>query len=834
MRKTSASVWPCVLAVLVSFVTPPLFAEEMQPADEKTFAEVIQPVLQKHCVRCHGADKPKAGLRVDRLGADMFKEKSAAVWHEIADRVNRGAMPPKNEPPLSRDELTRLSNWIAREQQRSTALARKTGGRIVLRRLNRTEYRNTIRDLLGVPNDAALELPEDPAAHGFDNIGAALTLSPLHLEKYLRAARKAIDLAIVTGPQPPRERWRFYAERRNKDDRGYYYANDTPQGNQLNRNERGRFIAWCLGGGSPEHHTEGFEHLHPVREDEYRTHVLRAIDFTYPRAGEYIVRVRAFGHYPGDARPEDYHFGAPRLHVASNGIRVLACDVEAPRAAPKVYEARFFSDAVRTTVFVRNRYDFSPVQVNQLLNQRLNSHAPDYPQPYLAVNWYEIDGPIYDTWPPPSHQRILFPSQNRGNEEVYAREVLTKFVRRAYRRPVTNEEIGRLVAGFLKARPDKESFEEAIKVPLIAVLCSPDFLFLAEPREQKTPQPLTDHELAARLSYFLWSSMPDDELFRLAEAGRLRDGKVIDEQMARMLRDPRSRELVKNFTGQWLGLRQLGRVVPDRKLFPLYDGHLQESMAGETEAFFGELLDHDHSVLKLLDADFTLLNERLARFYDIPGVKGDHFRKVDLKPEYQRGGLLTQASILTVTSNGTRTAPVKRGLWILENLLADPPPPPPPNVGEIQPQVPGLDKVTVRERLALHRSVAACAACHARIDPLGFALENYDASGRYRTQESSHSQLDTHVRDPRIDASGQLPDGRSFKNVQEVKKLLLQDEDRFLNCLCQKLLIYALGRGLEYADRDMVNQLRQSLKGDGYRVSGLIASIVKSEAFQTK
>lgn len=831
---TSRCVRICLPVVVAWLCTFDLAMAGQPTADEKTFTTVVRPLLQKHCVRCHGESKQEANLRVDRLGVDIFQEKSGAVWQEIADRVNLGEMPPKKEPALSRDELTGLSGWIAHEQVRSAALERRTGGRIVLRRLNRTEYRNTIRDLLGVNHDAALELPDDPAAHGFDNIGDALSVSPLHMEKYLRAARKAIDLAIVTGEQPPRERWRFQAERRNPEDRGYYYANDTPQGNQSNRSERGRYIAWTLGGGTAEHNTVGFEHLAPVDDDEYRTQVLRAINFTYPTAGEYIVQVRAFGHYPDDARPDSYHFGPPRLNVTSNGFPVLTCDVDATRDAPTIYEARFFTDAVTTTVFVRNRYDFSPNQINLELKQRLNFRDPNYQRPYMAVDWYEIDGPIYDSWPPESHRRVLFPSEHRNDEEVYAREVLSRFVRRAYRRPVEKEEIDRFVAAFVAARPGKASFEEAIKVPLIAVLCSPDFLYLSEPRDQDTSRALTDHELAARMSYFLWSSMPDDELFRLAEAGRLRDDRVIDEQVARLLKDPKSRELVKNFTGQWLGLRQLGRVVPDKKLFPLYDEHLQESLAGETESFFAELLDHDLSVLKLIDADFTMLNERLARFYDIPGIKGDHFRKVALQPEWQRGGVLTQASILTVTSNGTRTSPVKRGLWILDNLLADPPPPPPPDAGEIQPQVPGVGQATVRERLAIHRSVAACAACHAKIDPLGFALENYDASGRYRTQESSRSQFDPHVRDPKIDASGELPDGRTFQNVRELNQLLLQDEDRFLNCLCEKLLVYALGRGLEYSDRETVDQLRQSIKRDDYRLSGLFANIIKTEAFQTK
>lgn len=824
----------CALAVVACCWLVDRAVAEPPAADGKTFAEVIRPLLHKHCVRCHGEKKQEANLRVDRLGGDIVKEKSGVVWQEIADRVSRGEMPPKKEPALSAEELTSLSHWIAREQQRSIAVSRQTGGKVVLRRLNRNEYRNTIHDLLGVNFDASLELPEDSSAHGFDNIGDALSISPLHLEKYLRAARKVIDLAIVTGEPPPRERWRFQAERRSKEDRGYYYANDIPQGNRADHRERGRFIAWTLGDGTREHRTPGFEHLAPSGEAEFRTQVLRAINFTYPHAGEYIVRVRAFGHYPGDRRPESHHFGPPRLSVTSNGVRVLTCDVEATREAPQVYEARYHTEAVRTTVFVRNRYDFSINQINKVLDKRLNDRAPDYPKPYLAVDWYEIDGPVYDSWPPPSHQRLLFPSKNRGQEEVYAREVLTQFARRAYRRPVASEEIDRLVAGFRRARPEKASFDEAIKVPLIAVLCSPDFLFLSEPHDQEKPRPLNDHELAVRLSYFLWSSMPDPELFRLAEAGRLTANGTLEEQVARMLKDSRSREFVRNFTGQWLGLRRLGRVVPVRNLFPLYDEHLQESLAGETQAFFGEVLDHDHSVRTFIEADFAMLNERVARFYDIPGVRGDYFRKVAVGPEHHRGGLLTQASILTITSNGTRTSPVKRGLWILESLLADPPPPPPPNAGEIPQPVPGANKATVRERLAVHRTAPACAACHAKIDPLGFALEHYDASGHFRTQESSRGQIYPHPRDPRIDASGQLPDGRSFTDARELQTLLLQDEDRFLNCLCEKLMVYALGRGLDQADRATVDRLRLSLKRDGYQLRGLIANIVKTEAFRTK
>ena len=398
---------------------------------------------------------------------------------------------------------------------------------------------------------------------------------------------------------------------------------------------------------------------------------------------------------------QKYLYGPPRMNITSEGVRVYSGDVAATKDAPKLYEALFYTEALQTNIFIRNRYEFSTYLIWNDLGERVNRRGPDFPIPYLSVDWYEIDGPIYDSWPPEYHTRILFPSKNRDEEEVYAREVLVEFASRAFRRPATTEEVDRLVAGFKKARPHKSCFEEAIKVPLIAVLCSPNFLFLAEGNVGRIANPsvatpaqedglpirptedLNDHELASRLSYFLWSSMPDEELIELAASGKLRDQGVLENQVDRMIENPKSQALVDNFTGQWLDLRKLGEVVPDPKQFPRYDEHLQESMAGEAQSFFAEILHNDLSVMNFIDADFTMLNERLARFYDIPGVVGDHFRKVPLKAEHHRGGLLTQASMLSLTSNGTRTSPVKRGMWILENILGDPPPPPPPDAGEI-------------------------------------------------------------------------------------------------------------------------------------------------------
>ena len=415
--------------------------------------------------------------------------------------------------------------------------------------------------------------------------------------------------------------------------------------------------------------------------------------------------------------------------------------------------------------------------------------------------------------------------------------MLTKFATRAFRRPARKTEIDRLVAGFKRARAKKPSFEEAINAPLIAVLCSPNFLYMVEdaPSEKKAARALSEFELATRLSYFLWSSMPDAELSALAHDGKLRDDGVLEKQVVRMLKDSKSRSFVENFAGQWLGLRKLGEVTPDSRLFPRYGEHLQESMAGESLHFFAEILHNDLSVMNFIDADFTMLNERLARFYEIKGVRGDHFRKVALKPEHRRGGLLTQAAMLATTSNGTRTSPVKRGVWILENILGDPPPPPPPDAGEIPPiKVSGPRQQTVRQRLALHRSTPACAACHAKIDPLGFALENYDASGLYRTVLSSRGHLNPHPQDPKVDANAVLPDGSRVNGVDELKKILLQQDDKFLDCLAEKMLIYALGRGLSYVDLPTVVALRESMKKNGRRLRGLITDIVKTKAFQSK
>jgi hypothetical protein len=458
----------------------------------------------------------------------------------------------------------------------------------------------------------------------------------------------------------------------------------------------------------------------------------------------------------------------------------------------------------------------------------------EFARPTLLVDWIELEGPLHPQWPPASHRRVLFDSPNKEKDEkAYAREVLTKFMTRAYRRPVRADEVDAKLALFEKLRAEKPTFVEAIKVPLAAVLASPHFLYLVEP-EAAQPRKLNGYELATRLSYFLWSSMPDDELFRLAASGELLKPAVLGQQATRMIADPKSEAFVKNFAGQWLGLRKVGANPPAKNLYPEYDRHLEISIVRETEGFFAEILRRDLDTRNFLKSDFVTINERLARFYGIPGVKGDAIRRVSAPPKAHRGGIITQASIQSITSNGTRTSPVVRGTWILKTLLGSDPGLPVANVGEIASKVPGIDKATVRQRLAIHREEASCARCHDKIDPLGLAMENYDACGEWRDQEGHGYQGRIEKNDPVIDASAKMPDGTEFKGVEGLQAQLLKKEDLFLNALASQLYTYGLGRELGFSDRPTVRTSVEAMKRNKYMLRALLLTIVQSELFTTK
>ena len=825
--------------------------------DSENHVKIIQPYVQKYCIECHGSRIQKADLRLDTLPNDFTDPAVTAKWAEVVNVINTHQMPPEDEdqPPI--EEAGKVATWLESELARGEISSRST--RMILRRINRAEYNNTVRDLVGVDISPADKFPEDPPAGGFDNIGKALSISPLQMELYYSAARQVLDRALVEGEQPPQMKWHFEPEE------------DIEGGDRTFVKKDGQNVLLNKGHNDVEN---GFTVIHHPAEDKSITFRL----FKVPHAGEYIVRLRAAGRVPSreqtteaarllhdkqrieeDARePENaqghknrlddlawkmkhyetspiYNYGPPRLKMVQdlNGTpRVIEeMDISAPENAPAIYEVPVHFTNQDASVSV-----FQAYEVTQMLENWTIIRDKTFARPLLMVDWIELEGPIHAVWPPESHSRILFDSHLKDKDEkAYARQVLNRFMTRAYRRPVTNDEVDSKLALFERIRPEKSSFVEAIKAPLAAVLTSPHFLYLVEPEAQTDqPRPLNAYELASRLSYFLWSSMPDDSLLKAASSGELLKPEILSTHAKRMLTDPKSEAFVKNFTGQWLGLRKIGTNPPAMNLYPEYDRHLELSIARETEGFFSEILTNNLDARSLIKSDFATINERLGRFYGISGVKGDEIRKVPIPAGIQRGGLVTQASIHSLTSNGTRTSPVVRGVWVLKTLLGSDPGLPVANVGEIANSVPGIDKATVRQRLAIHRENPSCARCHDKIDPLGLALENYNAAGQWRDREGHGFGGRIENDDPIIDASAKMPDGTEIVGVAGLQKELLRHEDLFLNSLASQIATYALGRELGFSDRPEIRQTVEIMKEHDYSLRSLILAIALSDLFRTK
>ncbi len=751
-------------------------ATEPLPASVEAidYAKHVKPFFAEYCFECHSDAKQKADVNLESYSSAPEMYQQRRFWSAVRDMLENHEMPPSKKAQPSETDRKMIVRFVDYGLEKFNCDGEIDPGRVTIRRLNRSEYRNTLRDLLGITVDAAAELPLDEVGYGFDNIGDVLSLSPMLFEKYLAATGRVVAQAIVTDETELIPRFPLSGA-----------ALKSLSGENVRLEDEQLWGFWREGEAVAEHNL--------------------------PSRGEYEFRIEAYGDQAG---PE-----APKLSVRVDGAEVRVFDVAAKENNPETYRFKMALDKGnrKLTFAYLNNYNSSG-NADPLLNGDRN----------LFVKTAELVGPLDGPAPQPplSHQRIIPRKPAPGEEAAFSREVLARFASKAFRRPVSpdvTERLGRLAD---MARADGHSFESGIQIGVAATLVSPQFLFRWEldPGESVPGEPraLDGYELASRLSYFLWSSMPDDELFQLAAENRLHKPAVLEAQVRRMMRDPKASALVENFAGQWLQVRNF-ESTPDPDRFPTFDEGLRKAMKSETKHFFESIMTEDRTVLEFLDADYTFVNERLARHYGIPGVQGEEFRRVSLTPELQRGGILGQASILTLTSNPSRTSPVSRGKWILEQLLGAPPPPPPPGVPLLQ-EGKGVDfTASLRKRMEQHRENPDCATCHDKMDPLGFAFEKFDAIGAWREKDGEFD----------IDPSGRMPDGRQFNGPRELKAILKGD-DRFVRTLSGKLLTYALGRGLEYYDKCAVDAIVEQLKQNDHRFSALVLGVINSRPFQMR
>lgn len=774
--------------------------------------ESVRSLFVGHCIKCHNAQKHEGDLRIDDLVVNFDSPKIMAHWEEIMNRINSGDMPPDGEPRPKPEDVARAADWIAGQlHEAETAKQSSAGERVAFRKLSREEYANTIRDLLGVTFDvnSPAGLPEDPDWKGFERIGSVLTLSPAHVEKYLAAADAILNEALSIRPEPKRElvRWGAFDMR---------WKNFQPEYESRGIADQVRI---------------------EIVPNNYTTDTW---NFTVKTTGEYVVRLKLSGLRPAGGR-------APRLKVYLSNVdqTLIERDIDAPEDKPITVEARVHLLAGQYPVRIinsvpgpnpegrRSRHSGTPnafTTTRSRVPWQLKLTDDDYRplQPTLIIDSVEWDGPLVESWPTPAHRAVFFGGEQAQKDEAYAREILARFAAKAWRRPLASGEAELLVQPFTKSLSLGESFEAAVKSGLVAVLCSKNFLYLVEGSPAKFQPQLNDWELASRLSYFLWSTMPDRRLMELAGRNELHRPEVLRSEVARMLRDPKAARFAESFPRQWLQLRRVGMFPPDKLLYPEYDENLEQSMVAETLGYFRNVLDRNGSLREFLDSDWTMLNERLAAHYGIDGVRGDALRRVSLRPEDHRGGVLTHGSILSLSSDGTRHRPVHRGVWMLESIVGKPPPPPPANVPALSTPAPQEKKTTVREKLEAHRADPNCTACHNKIDPLGVAFDNYDAIGRWRTVETVRDGTGA---DPKLDPSGKLVDGRAFADAHGLKQLLLDDTDKFAAAFTEKLATYALRRGMTFVDREELKRITEQAATDGYRITSLIESLVASPLF---
>ena len=796
----------------------PLYSAEMSKSSLAEYESKVKPILNKYCFECHGPKKQKGKIRLDDFSVNLYNDQVSETWHDVLDLMNTGEMPPEDEKQPTLKELDVVTSWLTKELKAVT-IAKKSLGGNPIRRLTRYEYQNTMEELLGVKLDYSSDLPpEGLSEDGFKNNGTSMQMSPMQLEFYLKTARKGLEKAIVTGNQP----------------KPFKY--ETKKSSNKNQTKR---------------RTSSDNVITPG--ELFGVHMLN-----HPLKGPFKITVKT------KVKKVEGH-GAPRMRVML-GYKPDVTITEAPVYKDfdvnkdGTYTFTGFLDEFNMPngnkgkfpgllISIYNVYDDGTLSFTapkkpkkkKSKSKKGKKGKEDEPQqkvvqkvePSLIIESVEFEAPYYASWPPKHHIDLLPDSAlKKSNEEAYVAGILKTFMQRAYRRKISSSDINWIMSYYKRIRPDYPNLEKTMREVLSIVLASPDFLYRLEPG--KTDTPVGQYELASRLSYFLWSSMPDNQLFYLATKGQLKDPKVLNQQIDRMLKDKKSWNFVDNFTTQWLDLDGIDRVAVNPQFYPKFDNTMKVDIREEAKHFFATILHKDLSALNFLDSDFMVVNNRLSRYYGekTTNLSGD-FKMVPLSPDSRRGGLLTQASMLLATSTGDDSHPIKRAVWLRERILHDPPSPPPPDVPALDSTDPNFHKLSTKEQLAVHRNVQACVRCHNGIDGWGIPFEEFDGVGLYRTK--SMRVVGKKKFPVVVDASGELPGSIKVNGMEELKKHLVKNEkDRFAHALANKFMTYAIGRTLDITDEEVVDDIAKKFKASGYKLNTLIKAVINSKLFLQK
>ena len=788
--------------------------------------EPFEGFLKKHCVACHGPEKMKGDVRIDQLSRDFKRGADTHHWAELIEQVNSGAMPPKKEPRPTQAEISAfVTNLDARlKEGRAVRMAARPA--VTHYRLSRKEYQNTVYDLLGVRYDPAKpgELNEDTLWHGFERIGSQLSLSPSHVDRYYRAAGLVLDRAFPVTPGEARKVRKTAAELR--------YGGGKQQQAALDRFGIKRPLRYLLFPGNVQNalSSNWFGNTGPEQ------------------SGLYKMRIQASGIRPPGGQMAHLSIGKRTGEETVDAL--IEFDIQAPEDKPQVYEFEVFLEMPATLDFCVVATDVVDRRAGAAFRNALSSQGgyifthsseslllnPNAPQMFdgkgngifstVLLDWIEWEGPLVSEAEKARRKGLLPPDD--ATAEIVA-EHLQRFAEGAWRRPVKKEELEQYLNSYRTERKAGEKTADAYRVALQGVLTSRHFIYLVE-GDTVARERLSDTELASRLSYVLWSSMPDNGLLAAGKSSTLK-AEGLKKEVDRMLADSKANRFVEDFTRQWLQLHRVGMFPPDKKLYPNYDAWLEESMRAEPVEFFREMFAKNISIDGFIHADWTVANARLCDFYGLPEPKSSGFQRVSLKPEDHRGGLLTMGAVLGLTSDGTRHRPVHRGVWVSEAIFGKTPPPPPANVSAIEPSPPESPKATLRQKIEAHRNNANCAACHAKIDPLGLAWDNYDAIGQWRTLEKVAQGRGA---DPMIDPSGVMPDGRAFKDANDFKRLLLEDHEKVARAFIEHLCTYALRRVLTVDDQEDLKAIEAEAKKNQFRVKDIVRAVALSDLIRKR